>query len=489
MTSIQKFSIRSLSFWTVTIFTLSCTNLDETVKDQVERDKFGVSQGQLNTLIGPLYGGLGDYWNRFELLNCVTDEQLAPTRGGDWGEPEWRFMEEHTWPTNFYGFDGLWSWIYSNIAKINEKITNPGFAAAETQAELRTLRAFYHYLAMDNFGNVIIASSIGSENSGQRTRKEVYDFVEKELLESLPALSTDVRAKYGRMSRYVAHMILAKLYLNAKVYTGEAQWQKAIEQCNAIIDSDKFQVSSDFLSTFSVNNENSPEIILSTPYDKSKRTGFFAQMAGMHYLHQFTYDLGSAPWNGYCTSAEFYDTFSPTDVRREMWLTGQIYSSSGEALKDDGVPAILTKEVPAFKMDAGPVGRLAGYRSVKYEVEKGANFDMSNDFVIFRISDVYLMRGEAHFRLGSAALALADVNAIRSKRGVDNFTTLTDATILAERGRELAWELHRRQDLIRFDKFTAAWTFKPVSPKYRELYPIPMNQIALNPLLKQNTGY
>ena len=175
---------RLCAFFTIIFIVASCTNLDETVKDQVERDKFGVSQGQLNTLIGPLYGGLGDYWNRFELLNCVTDEQLAPTRGGDWGEPEWRFMEEHTWPTNFYGFDGLWSWIYSNIAKVNEKITNPGFAAPETQAELRTLRAFYHYLAMDNFGSVIIATSIGSENSGQRTRKEVYDFVEKELLES-----------------------------------------------------------------------------------------------------------------------------------------------------------------------------------------------------------------------------------------------------------------------------------------------------------------
>lgn len=489
MSSINKFGVRSIAVWTALIFIMSCTNLDEEVKDQVERDKFGVSQGQLNTLIGPLYGGLGDYWNRFELLNCVTDEELAPTRGGDWGEPEWKFMEEHTWPTNFYAFDNLWSWIYSNIAKINEKITNPGFASPEVQAELRTLRAFYHYLALDNFGNVIIATTIGSDKSGQRTRKEVYDFVEKELLESLPNLSTDVRSKYGRMSKYVAHMILAKLYLNAQVYTGQPQWEKAIEQCNAIIDSQKFTISSDFLSTFSVNNEDAPEIILSTPYDKSKRTGFYAQIAGLHYLHQFTYDLGSAPWNGYCTTAEFYDSFETGDQRRAMWLTGQIYSSSGEALKDDGVPAILTKEIPAFKMDAGPKARLAGYRSVKYQVEKGATFDMSNDFVIYRISDVYLMRGEANFRLGKTPAALADINAVRTRRGVAAFTTLTDAIILAERGREMAWELHRRQDLIRFDKFTAAWTFKPVSQKYRELYPIPMNQIALNPLLKQNSGY
>jgi len=209
---------------------LGCTNLDEEVDDQVLQDEYGLTEGQLNTLIGPLYSGLGNYFSSFELLNCVTDEELAPTRGGDWGEPEWKFMAEHTWPTNFYGFDNLWSYIYSNIAKVNQKITNPGFQSPAAQAELRTLRAFYHYLALDNFGNVIVTENIDEDASPtQKTRKEVYDFVEKELLESLPDLSEDVQAKYGRMSKYVGHMILAKLYLNAEVYTGTQQWQKAVE--------------------------------------------------------------------------------------------------------------------------------------------------------------------------------------------------------------------------------------------------------------------
>lgn len=468
----------------------SCTDLSEDVYDQIRQEDYGKTTGQLNTLIGPLYSGLGDYWNRFELLNCVTDEELAPTRGGDWGEPEWKFMTEHTWPTNFYGFDNLWNFIYANIAKVNEKISNPGFQDPRIQAELKALRAFYHYIALDNFGNVIIAENVSSdENPQQKTRKEVYDFVEAELLEALPNLSDDVRAKYGRISKYVAHMILAKLYLNAEVYTEVPQWQKAIEQCDAIISSGKFSIAGDFLSTFSVNNESSPEIILATPYDKSKREGFYLQMSTMHYLHQQTYDLGSQPWNGYCTYAEFYDSFEENDVRKDMWLTGQIYSSAGEALNDDTQPAILTKEIPAFKMPAGPAARLAGYRCVKYEVERGATFSMSNDFVIYRISDVYLMRGEAYLRLSNEAKALEDVNAVRTRRGVDAFVTLTLDDILAERGRELAWEHHRRQDLIRFDQFTKAWTFKPVSEKYRELFPIPQSQISLNPALQQNPGY
>jgi hypothetical protein len=490
---------RKLSFklgLVIVIFSAACTNLDEEVKDQALQSEYAITPGQLSTLIGPLYGGLGEYWNRFELLNCVTDEELAPTRGGDWGEPEWGFMERHEWPTNFYGFDNLWTWIYSNIARINQQLPIPGFDNPATQAELRTLRAFYHYIAMDNFGNVIIATSIGGE-SQQKSRKEVYDFVEKELLESLPYLATDVRSNYSRMTKYVAHMILAKLYLNAAVYTrtqenpeGTPQWEKAIAHCDSIINSGQFSISSDFFSTFSVNNQGSPEIILATPYDRSKRGGFYLQMSTLHYLNQLTYDLGSQPWNGYCTYAEFYDSFEENDVRKQMWLTGQIKSSSGEPLMDDKVPAIFTKEIPAFRMEAGPAARLAGYRCVKYEVERGATFDMSNDFVIYRISDVYLMRGEAHFRLGHTSQALDDINAVRTRRNVDAFTTLTLDDILAERGRELAWEHHRRQDLIRFGQFTKNWGFKGrVSESWRELFPIPLSQISTNSSLVQNPGY
>lgn len=469
----------------------SCVNLDEEVEDKVLRDEFGKTPAQISNLVGPLYAGLGNYWGTIEMLNCVTDEMLAPGRGGDWVEPEWKQMMEHTWPSTYGAFDGLWSWAYSNIAKINEKLPNPVFESPQAQAELRTLRAFYHYVAMDNFGNVIIAENTAS-NLQQRARQEVYSFIEQELLESLPDLSTDVGATYSRMNYYVAKMILAKLYLNAEVYTGTSQWDKARTQCDDIINSGAYSVvnSANFLATFGVANEGTPEAILAIPFDKSKRTGFYMQIATLHYLHQLTYDLGSSPWNGYCTSAEFYDSFEDGDVRKSMWLTGQIFSSSGEALYDDDQPAILTKEIPAYIMPGGPVARLAGYRGVKYAVERGApGADMSNDFLIYRISDVYLMRAEANLRLGNAGPALDDVNFIRSQRGVGDFATVTQENLLAERGRELAWEYHRRQDLIRFGKFDDPWKFKAASPAYRQLFPIPANQLGLNPNLTQNPGY
>ncbi|HEY9489506.1 MAG TPA: RagB/SusD family nutrient uptake outer membrane protein [Chryseosolibacter sp.] len=488
MTNYMKTSV---SVFFATLALVACTNLDEEVEDQVLRDEFGKNPAQIANLVGPLYSGLGNYWGTIEMLNCVTDEMLAPGRGGDWVEPEWKQFMEHTWPSTYWGFDGLWTWAYSNIAKINEKLPNPVFESPEAQAELRTLRAFYHYVAMDNFGNVLIAENLTSDPE-QKSRAEVYSFIEQELLESLPGLSTDVASTYSRMNRYVARMILAKLYLNAEVYTGTPEWEKARIQCDSIISSGAYTVanSANFLATFSVTNEHTPEAILAIPFDKSKRTGFYMQIATLHYLHQLTYDLGSSPWNGYCTSAEFYDSFEDTDVRKSMWLTGQIFSSSGEALFDDDKPAILTKEIPAYTMPGGPVARLAGYRGVKYAVERGApGADMSNDFLIYRISDVYLMRAEANFRLGNAGPALEDVNFIRSQRGVDNFATVTEENLLAERGRELAWEYHRRQDLIRFGKFDDPWTFKPQTPEYRQLFPIPANQLGLNPNLRQNPGY
>lgn len=476
------------------LFGQACTNLDEEVSDQLPQEAFGQNPEQLSALIGPLYAGLSDYFDRYAALNTTTDEQIVPTRGGDWKDGDaWKRLYQHTWsPTLDDGrFNGLWTWIYNNVTGINRQLVNPAITDKTTIAELKTLRAFYHYLALDNFGNVIIAEQIGGESPDQKTRTEVYNWVEKELLAALPDLSEKVGGtQYSRMNKWVAHMILAKLYLNAQVYTGTAQWAKAAEQCDKVIGSNKFTLAADFLSTFSINNQAATEIILATPFDKSKRGGMNMQMRTLHYLNQLTYNLGNSPWNGYATLAEFYNSFEEKDQRKKMWIVGQQYTAAGQPILDDGRPLIFTPEIPAFEMPAGPVARAAGVRSQKYEIQKNnPNNDQDNDFVIFRLGDVYLMRAEARFRDGNLVGALEDINLIRRTRGVDPFLTLTLDNILAERGRELAWEYHRRQDLIRFGKFTDARPFKDVSPATRNLFPIPASQIALNPKLKQNPGY
>ncbi|WP_373330990.1 RagB/SusD family nutrient uptake outer membrane protein [Salmonirosea aquatica] len=213
-------------------------------------------------------------------------------------------------------------------------------------------------------------------------------------------------------------------------------------------------------------------------------------MRTLHYLSQLTYNLPQAPWNGYCTMTEFYNSFADSDLRKNMWIVGQQYTAGGAPIFDDTQPMIFTPEIPAFEMPAGPVARLAGARSKKYQIQSnGANNDQDNDFVIFRLGDTYLLRAEANLRLGNTADAIKDVNIIRARSSATPVTSLTLDNLLAERGWEMAWEYTRRQDLIRFGQFNKAWQFKDASPAFRNIFPIPATQLALNPNLKQNPGY
>ncbi len=472
----------------------ACTDLSETTYDVIPTSgSFGSTSAQQAALIGPLYNGLGDYYANMTNLNTVTDEQIVPTRGGDWKDGDnWKRLYTHTWdPVTDNGqFNGPWTWCYNNITSINQQL---GTATdAGLKAELRALRAFFHYQAMDLFGNVIISDAVGSTTPAQTTRAQVFAFVEKELLAVYPDLSNVTGgAYYGRMNKYVADMILAKLYLNAQVYTGTPRWADAITRCTNLISSGKFQLPSDYFSNFVVQNQNSPEIILATPFDKSKRGGFHPQMQTLHYLNQLTYNIGTAPWNGFAAVTEFYNSFDDKDIRKKQWIVGQQYKADGTPLTDDGVPLVYRPEIESFAFDAGANGRLAGARTQKYEIQRNNSFtEQDNDFVVYRLADVYLMRAEANLRLGNTAAAITDANVVRTRTGLPSYTSLTLTELLAERGRELAWEYHRRQDMIRFGVFGAAKRFKPAdSDNHWELYPIPRDQLALNPNLKQNPGY
>lgn len=474
--------------------TQSCTDLTEKTFDVIPTSgTFGSTVDQQAALIGPLYNGLGDYYVNMTDLNTTTDEQIVPTRGGDWKDGDkWVRMYTHTWdPVTDNGvFNMRWNWCYNNITSINQQLGT--LTDSTTKAELRALRAFFHYEAMDMFGNAIIANAVGAASPKQSTRAEMFAFVEKELLAVYPSLS-DVSggAYYGRMNKYVADMILAKMYLNAQVYTGTPRWADVVTRTTSIVNSGKFQIVGDFFSNFVTQNQNSREIILATPFDKSKRGDFHPQMQNLHYLQQLTYNLGTAPWNGFAAVTEFYNTFDDKDTRKKMWLVGQQYKADGTPLTDDAIPLAYTPEVPALVLEAGAPGRVAGVRSVKYEIQKNNSYlSQDNDFVVYRLADVYLMRAEANLRLGDMAPALADVNIIRKRAGIPDFTTMTLDDMLAERGRELAWEYHRRQDQIRFGTFGNAKRFKPTdADNHWALYPIPKDQLSLNPNLKQNPGY
>ncbi|MHA8082992.1 RagB/SusD family nutrient uptake outer membrane protein [Aquirufa sp. A-Brett2-15D] len=469
----------------------SCTDLTEPVYDSIPADQFLKTDAQIAAALGPAYGGLrGITWDWFNPSEASSDELIVPTRGGDWFDGgDWLAYSRHTWTPQHGPINGMWGFIFGNISQVNQLI--PVVAANQKAVdELRAVRAIYYFMAVDAFGNVPIVTD-NKSSAATKTRAEVYAFIVSELTAAIPNLTSG--KSYSRMTQDAAKALLAKVYLNAGVYSGTAQWQKAYDTADQVIKSSNgWSLSSSTLSNFVVQNQGSNENIFSIPFDSFKAGGMNFHMRTLHYANQQTYGLGNSPWNGFCTLADFYNSFESGDLRGAMWIKGQQYASSGAKLKDaKGADLAFVADWEKDQMtDADAVFQVAGIRSQKYEIQKNnPNGDQSNDYVFLRLADVILMRAEAAFRLGNTAQALTDINAIRTRSGVAALTAVTADAILAERGRELAWEGWRRNDMIRFGKFSTARKFMAVTDKTRELFPIPQPRRDANPLLTQNPGY
>ncbi len=427
-------------------------------------------------------------------------------------------MHQQNWTAEDPEPNGAYGFLFGAVSTCNrlifqfEELANP--LTDPFIGELKGLRAVYYMWLLDLFGNVPIVTSFADAepNPATNSRAEVYAFVESELLASLPVVSSSVDGTtYGRVNQMVVQMALAKLYLNAEVYTGTAQWSKALTACNAIINSGNFSMESDYFANFNIDNGGSSEMIFAIPYDAVNATGLNWVMRTLSYINQQTYNLAAQPWNGWCTMEDFYNSYEDGDLRkgtpntedgpsrqRSNFLIGPQWDLAGKTrltdagtlasgVDPDGEPFTIRAHINELFPNAW---REAGARVTKYEIEVGGQPDMSNDFPVFRYSDVILMKAEALWRTDpGSSEALALVNMIRDRVEAVPFTELTAENLLAERGREMFVENHRRTDLIRFGVYTDAWWEKPAQPECKELMPIPKSQIDANPNLVQNECY
>jgi len=504
---------------------LSCKKLDAKIYDKVE--SFGKNPDQIAASVASVYVGLreyaplgGGFSNGAYILNeNSSDEVIVPTRGGDWNDNDvWRKIWTHNWGPDLVFFDYGWRFLYGGIARVNstlELVQNSNLHLQDSAyiiAELKTVRAFYYYLALDWFGNVPIAE-VGVTDLSKlknKSRTEVFEYVEKELLENLGDLTPDVNQQtYGMATQWFAQAILAKLYLNAEVFTGKSRWPDCIVACDAILNSNKFTLEPYFFTNFKITNDISKENIFAIPFDVNKNLNeFWLQVGTLHYESGGTFGLSGGGANGFCSPSAIYNLFDSIDVRRKMWLVGQQYYGqtqwvyetldSNHLQYDNAVnlPLSFNPEINVFS-STDPAFRMAGVRCAKWEFNKDGG-DMSNDFAVYRLADIILMKAEAQFRNGDAAEALATINqkingiSIRNRAGLPDFplSEMNLEGLLAERERELAWEGFRRNDLIRFGHFLDARVpDKSVSQKYKLLYPIPKSQLDKNPYLKQNPDY
>ena len=188
--------------------------------------------------------------------------------------------------------------------------------------------------------------------------------------------------------------------------------------------------------------------------------------------------FGYSGWNGTIVPKEFFLKYDANDIRRKQFLVGEQPGGTNYTLE-------------VASLDNPGADPQAGVRNVKfYPVAPRTGGGASNDFPIFRYADVILMMAECNARLGNAAAAKPFIDQIRVRAGLtalDHNPTLDE--IYNERGFELNWEGHRRQDMIRFDKFLLANEFRPASPAFRKLFPIPTSALDANRGLKQNPGY
>jgi len=499
---------------------LSCTELDPKVYDRVTT--FWNTPDQIAAGVGRTYMGLRGYYQPFgiySLNECSTDEVIVPTRGGDWYDNGvWEELWKHTWGPSNSNIISAWQFIYLNSDNVNlilqniDQLDPPPDDFESTQAQLKMIRAFYYYLALDLFGNVPIAESPNTPLSqlSNQSPAEVFDFVENEIKNNLAALPAEVDAStYGRATQWFAQALLAKLYLNAQVYTGTPRWPECIAACDFILNSSMYALEANFFDNFKIANEGSAENIFVIPFDVQANLGYFwVESTTLHYASQFTFGLDFGGYNGFCTTADYLSVFDSQDIRRKTFLVGQQYYGqlqyedqvfdSSQIQYVSGLRLIFDPDMRTFS-SADPKFQMAGARCAKWEFNKSGGDLMSNDFAIFRLADIILMKAEAQFRNGDVAGALTTINkktingvSIRSRTGLPDFSAaeMTLEGLLKERARELAWEGWRRNDLIRFGRFTdARIPEKEISENFRTLFPIPKAELDKNGYLRQNPGY
>lgn len=526
MKKILKLSICTAA---LVVAMIGCTKLEQKNYSGIPPIAIGGGSGGIDGVFGDAVGGAygklrdfvrNDQW--WGVNEACTDECIVPTRGNDWGDGDkWKDLWFHNFrPANGAFFESIWDKSYAGVAACNNVMsdfakgtynslgTSPSvIPLAQAKAEVRALRAFYYFILMNDFGNVpVIIETTTSTNPSNATdpndannaqngqRKIVFNWILDQLNTAIPDLATAKdNTTYGRMNKWAALALRAKLYMNAQVYTGTPRWAEAEADCLAILNSGKYGISASFTEIFGNKNEGNPEIIFQIPFDKIWGKGMAMQMMTLHYNSQGTFRMAASPWNGFCTTGDFFNTFATGDKRRDQtFLSGAAYYPDGSAVKDRGVPFVYKTTVTAFA-DANGNNRDQGARGVKYLPEAFTSDNMSNDFVFFRLGDIMMLLTEAKLRQGVKDISF--VNQLRERAFGNNNNAITSANltldfILAERGREFAWEGWRRTDLIRFGKFQDARLFTtPDASNKTNIFPIGVNTLTKNTGLKQNPGF
>lgn len=468
-----------------------------------------------------LYGSDGGSVHTFQEFS--SDASMIPGRQGDWVDGgAWQNIFLHNFESSVSKYNDVWNNLYrviglanSSIDRLNKYLDeHPEYA--EYVYELRALRAVYYYYVMDLFGQVplVVSSQVSANEVNQSNRSDVFKFVTSELAECIPHLSDSKSQNegeyYGRITKAVAYMCMAKCAINAPVYTiddttptsysafvgtdksGKATaseeqgktvsemgkninitldgktrnaWETAA-YCADQIASLGYRLQPSYADNFIVANQNSVENIWTRPNDcVNYKIEDYNIVRTLHYNHGGA--IGYQGWNGACSSKQQmlvygYGTANPDPRLKLNFYTDKDYmEETGKAVEDGATDKPLEYMPLAVKVDFTAADdphamKCSGARMKKYEFDKSTTqqYSFNNDLVIWRYADALLLKAEAEYRMGNKAEALTIVNEVRGRVAATPRTELTLNDILDERMLELAWEGVRRQDQIRFCTFT-----------------------------------
>lgn len=533
-----------LPFYLFALLPLLASCLDEHPRDQIDEDEAYTSASTLyDNAVGTLYNYIGgDQWSQglqgtyrgvYDYNELTADEAIIPIRGGDWYDGGfWQDLYLHTWKPSDNSLRDTWNYLYKVIVLSNKALetiqSHSSLLTADQlsqyTAEVRALRAMYYWYTMDMWGNIPLVTSTSQtlEDTKQSKRSETYKFIVDELQTAEPLLPDEHSNLsgnyYGHVTRPVVDFLLAKLALNAEIYSDDDwtdgnkpdgknifftvggrqmnAWETCVYYCDKLT-AEGYRLEADRTANFAVYNENSTENVFTIPLDKTLYSAQFRYLfRSRHYVHGGAY--GTASENGTCatiaTAHEYgYGTDSLDNRWEQDFYSDTVYVDGHTLALDGGGVLVYYPLEVEVNLTYSPYIRTAGARMKKYEVDRNAYNDGNNpdnDIVLFRYADALLMKAEAEVRNGQSGQKELDM--IRARVGMRS-RPATLANILSERHLELMWEGWRRNDLIRFGLFNKAYDLRPQLEKesdgYTTVFPIPSTALDLNSRLVQNPGY
>ena len=531
----KKINIKLLSLVLIAFLSQSCIddlNQEPNDPNVFEADNFYAQPGAYKQALGGVYGNLSltgtqgaessniggidagtSQYGRvlWYLQNLTTDEVIWSYEN----DPGTRDLQRNIWNSANPVLRGMYGRGMFQVALVNEflrqstpdKLSSRGISSQEQteisdyRNEVRVLRALSYYHLMDLFGKApfVTENDAIGVSGPEYNREQLFNYIESELNAVMPNLKAPKANEYGRLDQAFARMILAKIYLNAEVFIGQSKYDKCVEQCNAII-AGGYTLNSNYLNNFTADNHISPEMIFSIQSDglKTQNYGPTTVMingeVGSIEGNGVSLGVGSGGWGGALRlRKQFVQKFDgaefDNDARNTIISGSRNIEITNIADRDQGY--ILAKF--SNRTSAGVAGQNTTF--------------VDTDFPLFRFADVYLMYAECALRGAPNATlptALTYVNMLRER--ANNGATTANITasqltldfMLDERSREMHWEAHRRQDLIRFGKYTGGsynWAWKGNGsngisiPSHLKLFPIPDSSLNSNPNLTQNPGY